>query len=127
MSAGLAPALTGYRPMEGSFVTHKREQSRIVQRRFYPLTVFYTTYSPIVTLFGLRNGRPWIGIVFYLTGIPVWSLVEYLFHRYVLHGRFPRGQGLTPAGFGTLHFTRNTQSRFASHFSRAVVALPSGR
>src|SRR5260370_40785692 len=30
---------------------------------------------------------------FYLAGIPVWSLVEYLFHRYVLHGRFPPGQG----------------------------------
>jgi sterol desaturase/sphingolipid hydroxylase (fatty acid hydroxylase superfamily) len=33
-------------------------------------------------------------MVSYLAGIPVWSLVEYLFHRYVLHGRFPPGKGL---------------------------------
>src|SRR6266436_5507827 len=80
--------------MEGSSAAYKREQSRIARRRLYPLTAFYTTYSLIVTLLGLRSGHPWIGMVFYLAGIPVWSLVEYLFHRYVLHGRFPPGKGL---------------------------------
>jgi len=90
----LAPALTGYRPNKGSFTVYKREQSRIARRRLYPLTVFYTTYSLIVTLLGLRSGHPWTGMAFYLAGIPVWSLVEYLFHRYVLHGRFPAGPGL---------------------------------
>src|SRR5260370_40944393 len=80
--------------MEGSFAAYKRGQSRIARRRLYPLTVFYTTYSLIVTLLGLRSGPPWIGLVFYLAGIPVRSLVEYLFHRYVLHGRFPPGEGL---------------------------------
>jgi Fatty acid hydroxylase superfamily len=93
VSAGLAPALTGYRRMEGSFEAYKREQSRIARRRLYPLTAFYTTYSLIVALLGLLSPHPWIGMVFYLAGIPVWSLVEYLFHRYVLHGRFPPGQG----------------------------------
>src|SRR5258708_20314629 len=80
--------------MEGSFAAYKCEQSRVARRRLYPLTAFYTTYSLIVTLLGLRSGHPWIGMVFYLAGIPVWSLVEYLFHRYVLHGRFPPGKGL---------------------------------
>ncbi len=94
MSTGLAPALTGYRPIEGSFAAYKREQSRIARRRLYPLTAFYTTYSLIVALLGLRTAHPWIGMAFYLAGIPVWSLVEYLFHRYVLHGRFPTGKGL---------------------------------
>jgi len=94
VSAGLASALTDYRPIEGSFAAYKREQSRIARRRLYPLTVFYTTYSLIVTLLGLRGGHPRIGFVFYLAGIPVWTLVEYLFHRYVLHGRFPPGEGL---------------------------------
>ncbi len=94
MSAGLAPALTGYRPTEGSFAAYKREQSRIARRRLYPLTAFYTTYSLIVTLLSLRSGHPRMGMVFYLAGMPVWSLVEYLFHRYVLHGRFPPGKGL---------------------------------
>ncbi len=94
MSAGLAPALAGYRPMEGSFEAYKREQSRIARRRLYPLTAFYTTYSLIVTLLSLRSSQPSMGMVFYLAGIPVWTLVEYLFHRYVLHGRFPPGKGL---------------------------------
>ncbi len=88
MSAGLAPALTGYRPMNGSFAAYQREQSRIARRRLYPLTAFYTTYSLIVALLGLRSAHQWIGMAFYLAGIPVWRLVEYLFHRCVLHGRF---------------------------------------
>jgi sterol desaturase/sphingolipid hydroxylase (fatty acid hydroxylase superfamily) len=94
VSAGAAPALTSYRPIEGSFEAYKREQSRIARRRLYPLTIFYTTYSLIMALFALRSRHAWVGIAFYVAGIAVWTLVEYLFHRYVLHGRFPPGKGL---------------------------------
>jgi len=94
VSAGLAQASAGHHPIEVSFEAYKREQSRIARRRLYPLTVFYTTYALIITLLGLRSAHPWLGIVCYLAGIPVWSLVEYLFHRYVLHGRFPPGKGI---------------------------------
>src|SRR5207302_9369238 len=80
--------------MEGSFEAYKREQSRIARRRLYPLTVFYTTYALIITLLGLRSAHPWIGMIFYLSGIPVWTLVEYAFHRYFLHRRFPLGEGI---------------------------------
>lgn len=86
--------MTGHRPIEGSFEDFKREQSRIARRRLYPLTVFYTTYSLFVILLTNRSSHPWIGAAFYIAGIAVWSLVEYLFHRYVLHGRFPPGEGL---------------------------------
>ena len=91
MSLGLAPALTDYRPIEGSFEAYKRGQSRIARRRLYPLTVFYTIYSLIVTLLMLRSRHLLLGIMFYLAGIPVWSLVEYVFHCYVYHGRFLDG------------------------------------
>lgn len=94
MSTGLAPTLTNSRPTESPFEDYKREQSRIARRRLYPLTVFYTAYSLIVALLASRSGHPWIGVALYLIGIPVWSLVEYSFHRYVLHGRFPPGHGL---------------------------------
>lgn len=94
MSTGAAPALASYRPIEGSFEAYKREQSAIARRRLYPLTVFYTTYSLIVLLLGLRSRHPWVAGAFYLSGIAVWTFVEYLFHRYVLHGRFPPGKGL---------------------------------
>ena len=94
MSAGVAQALTGHRPIEGSFEAYKREQARIARRRLHPLTVFYTTYCLIVTFLALRSRHPFLGILSYLAGIPVWTLVEYAFHRYVLHGRFPPGEGV---------------------------------
>lgn len=95
VAAALAPALSSYRPMQGSFEAFKREQSRIARRRLYPLTVFYTTYSlAVLALMVTRSAHPLLGVLFYLAGIPIWSLVEYLFHRYVLHGRFPPGKGL---------------------------------
>ena len=94
MSAGLAQALEGHRPIEVPFEAYKREQSRIARKRLYPLTVFYTAYCLIVLLLGLRSAHPRVALIFYLAGVPVWSLVEYAFHRYVLHGRFPPGKGL---------------------------------
>lgn len=94
MSAGLAPALASYRPIEGSFEAYKREQSRIARRRLYPMTFFYTAYSLVIAVLVGRSAHPWIGLGFYAAGFPVWTLVEYLFHRFVLHGRFPPGQGL---------------------------------
>ena len=106
VSLGLAPALTDYRPIEGSFEAYKRGQSRIARRRLYPLTVFYAVYSLIVTLLMLSSRHPLLGIMFYLAGIPVWSLVEYLFHRYAHHGRFLHGR-LDP-----LHRERHHESPF---------------
>jgi len=89
VSGELAQALTGYRPIEVSFEAYQRPQSRIARKRLYLLTVFYATYSMIVLLLGPRSAYPLIGLISYLAGIPVWSLVEYSFHRYVLNGRFP--------------------------------------
>jgi len=94
LSAGLAPALTGDRPIEGSFEAYKQGQSGIARRRLYPLTVFYTTYSLIVTLLMSGSRHPMLGIMLYLAGIPVWILLQYLFHRYLHYGRFPPGKGL---------------------------------
>ena len=94
MSAGLSPAPAGYRLTERSCEAYKREQSRIARCRLYPLTVFYTAYSLFVIALGMRSSHPRISATSYLAGVLVWSLVEYLFHRYVLHGRFPPGKGL---------------------------------
>lgn len=115
MSLGLAPALTDYRPIEGSFEAYKRGQSRIARRRLYPLTVFYTVYSLIVTLLMLRSRHPLLGTVFYVASIPVWSLVEYLFHRYAHHGRFLHGR-LDP-----LHRERHHEGPFdGGHLSEEL-------
>jgi sterol desaturase/sphingolipid hydroxylase (fatty acid hydroxylase superfamily) len=94
MSTDLAGAALSGRADNVSFTAYKSGQAWISRRRLYPLTAFYTVYSMIVLGLGLRSGHPILALVFYLAGVPIWTLVEYLFHRYVLHGRFPAGQGL---------------------------------
>jgi sterol desaturase/sphingolipid hydroxylase (fatty acid hydroxylase superfamily) len=76
------------------FGVYKRQQARISRHRLYPMTIFYTLYAVTVLFFGLRSSHPVIAIIFYLGGIPIWTLVEYLFHRFVLHGRFAPGKGI---------------------------------
>jgi len=116
VSAGLAPALTDYRPIEASFEAYKRGQSSIARRRLYPLTVFSTTYLFIVTLFLLNSRDPWLGIMFYLAGVPAWTLVEYLSHRYLPHGRVPPGKsflgGLLHEALDTFHREQHRERPF---------------
>lgn len=79
---------------KAAFGDYRQQQARISRRRLYPLTVFYTLYSVALLILALRSAHPWVGLGFYLAGVPIWTLVEYLFHRYVLHGRFAPGKGL---------------------------------
>jgi sterol desaturase/sphingolipid hydroxylase (fatty acid hydroxylase superfamily) len=72
---------------------YKRQQAAISRGRLYPFTIFYSVYSLIVLALALRSAHPWIAVGFYALGIPVWTLVEYLFHRFVLHGHFGPGDG----------------------------------
>jgi Fatty acid hydroxylase len=76
------------------FGAYKRQQARISRHRLYPMTIFYTLYAVTVLFFGVHSSHPVIAIIFYLGGIPIWTLVEYLFHRFVLHGRFAPGKGI---------------------------------
>jgi len=78
---------------EVPFGDYKRQQARISRHRLYPMTVFYTPYALVVLVFALRSSHPVAAIVFFAAGVPVWTLVEYLFHRFVLHGRFAPGKG----------------------------------
>ena len=71
---------------------YRREQAAISRRRLYPVTVFYTLFSLIVLGLAWRAGHLLLGLAFYLAGIPVWTFVEYLSHRYILHGRFKKSR-----------------------------------
>ena len=71
------------------FSVYKAEQARISRGRLYPFTVVYTTYAAIVLVLVLRSPRPVLGVAMFLASIPVWTLIEYVFHRFILHGRFP--------------------------------------
>src|ERR1043166_2666664 len=72
---------------------YKREQAAVSRGRLYPVTAFYTAYSVILLAAAARwSARPWLAALFYLAGIPVWTLVEDVSHRYILHGRFQKSK-----------------------------------
>lgn len=98
MSAGLAQALAGHRPIEVSFEAYKREQPRSARKRLYPLTVFYTTYSLDITC------------------------------TITAHAGWKRGMGSPPGfGTSYSTSTRNTPDRFAIHYLDATPTVVASR
>src|SRR5260370_9441910 len=81
------------RTAEVPFAAYKRQQASLARCRLYPLTAFYTLYAILVLAIVFSPTNPWIAVAFFFAGCAPWTPVEYLFHRYVLHGRFPPGQG----------------------------------
>jgi len=51
-------------------------------------------YGILVLAVALSTTHTWTAVAFFSAGCAIWTLVEYLFHRYVLHGRFPPGKGI---------------------------------
>jgi len=86
MSVDLVRAILRGRSDANLSNSHKRQQAPISRRRLYPLTIFYTAYAAVVLILTLRTAHPWVAVIFFLAGIPMWTLVEYVFHRFVLHG-----------------------------------------
>src|SRR5260370_24707006 len=82
------------RTAEVPFQTYKRRQAALARYRLYPLTVFYTLYAVLVSIISLSTTHPWTTVAFFAAGCVTWTFVEYLFHRYDLHGRLPPGKGL---------------------------------
>jgi dihydroceramide fatty acyl 2-hydroxylase len=76
-----------------SWEIYKRQQARISRRRLYPVTIFYTAYAVIISVLAFRSSHTGIAFLFLLAAVPVWTLVEFLFHRYILHSRFGPGEG----------------------------------
>jgi len=75
------------------FAQYKRQQAALCRKRLTPTTIFYSTYFLIILFFAIRAGHPIIAALFAVMGIVNWTLVEYLFHRYVLHRHFADGKG----------------------------------
>jgi len=94
MSQPGAISLPLQRTAEVHFQAFKRSQAALARRRLYPLTVFYTLYSILVLTIAFSTTHTWTAVAFFSAGCATWTLVEYLFHRYVLHGRFPPGKGV---------------------------------
>jgi len=78
-------------PISPADLRRKRE-ARIARHRLYPVTTVYSAYSLTVLVLALRSSR--VALVIFASGVVAWTLMEYLVHRYILHGRFPDGGGL---------------------------------
>jgi sterol desaturase/sphingolipid hydroxylase (fatty acid hydroxylase superfamily) len=70
-----------------------KEASRS-RRRMIPVTVIYSLYLLTLGVVAWRRSRLAWAIAFALLGVGVWTLMEYLVHRWLLHAAFPAGKSL---------------------------------
>jgi dihydroceramide fatty acyl 2-hydroxylase len=68
-------------------------EARKARRRLYPVSLLYTAYVVSVMAYAMKSGHFASALAFFAAGVAVWTYVEYLVHRYILHGRFPDGPG----------------------------------
>lgn len=67
------------------------EEERKARFRLYPVSVVYAVQLAAVLALSVGYGHGWRGLAFLALGVLIWGPVEYLAHRHVLHGVFPRG------------------------------------
>jgi hypothetical protein len=96
-------------------------EARKARRRFYPATFVYTAYSVSVLALAARPGRRGVVATSFLAGVAAWTLLEYLVHRFILHGRFPDGSGFyrrfTNKYFDPLHIEHHKRPWDGNHIS----------
>ncbi len=109
------------------FVLYKRQQGQIARRRLLPTTLFYSSYFLIILTLALRSKHPVIAAFFFAAGIVNWTLVEYLFHRYVLHRHFADGKGFirkfAHRRLDPLHFEHHERPWDALHITGMIKDL----
>ncbi len=69
-------------------------EARKARARLLPSTFFYPLQLVVAVALSLRSIPPLQAAVSVALGLSAWTLVEYLVHRYILHGRFPDGPGV---------------------------------
>ena len=103
------------------------DQARIARRRFYPVTILFTACA--VTVLGLAFAfHPGYALTYLALGVATWTLLEYLVHRYVLHGRFPDGPGLLKhrvhTFFDTMHGDHHQRPWDGMYINGYLDAIP---
>jgi sterol desaturase/sphingolipid hydroxylase (fatty acid hydroxylase superfamily) len=69
------------------------EEARKSRRRLYPMTAVYSVFVTAAIVYALRS-NPRVAAATWLLGVAFWTWLEYMVHRYILHGVFPDGPGL---------------------------------
>jgi cyclopropane-fatty-acyl-phospholipid synthase len=114
----------------------KREAAK-ARARLYPPTILYTAYTVGLLGWALQTPHRLAVAFFFSAGIVVWTAMEYLIHRYVLHGRFADGPGIVQhflhVRFDPLHWEHHERPWDGEHingrihdtlpFSIALIAL----
>jgi cyclopropane-fatty-acyl-phospholipid synthase len=77
-------------------------EDRRARGRLYPVTVVYAVGFLVLLTLAYRSSQLADSLGFVALGVASWTLVEYLVHRYLLHGVFPRGPGLLRRGMHEL-------------------------
>ncbi len=100
-------------------------EARKARHRLYPVSAVYTLGSLAVVGLALAAGRNPLAIVaFYATGVAAWTYVEYLAHRYVLHGCFPDGPGpvrrVLHKAFDHLHYEHHARPWDGNHINGTI-------
>ena len=96
-------------------------EARKARRRYYPSTLLYSAYCLGLLVLGLRSRHRLEALAFFLLGMVVWTPVEYLIHRFVLHGRFADGPGFfrhfLHKNFDPLHWEHHARPWDGNHIS----------
>jgi sterol desaturase/sphingolipid hydroxylase (fatty acid hydroxylase superfamily) len=69
------------------------DEARKGRRRLYPMTVTYTVLATAAVVYALGS-NPRAAAAYWLLGAAFWTWMEYMVHRFVLHGVFPDGPGV---------------------------------
>jgi sterol desaturase/sphingolipid hydroxylase (fatty acid hydroxylase superfamily) len=100
-------------------------EARKSRRRLYPVTILYSLGALSTVTVALSMGRnPFKIGTFFVAGVAAWTYVEYLAHRYVLHGRFPDGPGLIRhflhKSFDHLHWEHHARPWDGNHINGTI-------
>jgi sterol desaturase/sphingolipid hydroxylase (fatty acid hydroxylase superfamily) len=98
------------------------EEARKSRRRLYPVTAVYTLISATALVVALRKS-PAAAASAWLLGVGFWTWLEYMVHRYILHGVFPDGprlRHLWHALFDHLHVQHHERPWDGNHINGTI-------
>lgn len=101
-----------------------RGEARKARRRLYPVSILYSTYALTVLALAVRSYGLLVPLGYFLAGVAVWTFIEYLAHRFVLHRRFPDGPGILTRWmhrtFDNLHTEHHARPWDGNHINGTI-------